>query len=189
MSLALLFLLSLASDSAIQVPRDAGLYFLTPQGLIRIEGRSVSVSVSHKKLPMSGGLPVVGNQSRAEILGAHANQSATSTPVFFYRVPAGEESTGAGNLVLVRLRSKAKHREFTISSEAEWNANTGIPLRSQVEFNVKQVAGGVFRWNPRTTSFPASMAFIFFAGGTCLAFSTTSPCRPIRSNSGTHRRQ
>jgi hypothetical protein len=164
MSLALVFLLSLASDPATQVPADAGLYFLTPQGLIRIEGRSVSVSVSHKKLPMSGGLPVVGNQSRAEILGAHASQNATSTPVFFYRVPAGEESTGAGNLVLVRLRSKAKHREFTISSEAEWNANTGIPLRSQVEFNVKQVGSGVFRLEPSDDLVAGEYGFYLFRG-------------------------
>ena len=164
MSLALILLLTLVSDPAVQVPREAGLYYLTPQGLVRIEGRSVSVASSHKKFPMSGGLPVVGNQSRAEILGARAQQNATSTPVFFYRAPPGEESTGAGNLVLVRLRSRGKHREFTISAEAAWNANTGIPLRSQVEFNTKQVESGVFRLEPSDDLTLGEYGFYLFRG-------------------------
>jgi hypothetical protein len=164
MSFALALVLALASDPAIQVPHEAGLYFLTPQGLVRIEGRQVTVASSHKKLPMSGSLPMVGNQSRAEILGAHANQTATSTPVFFYRAPTGEESTGAGNLVLVRLRSRGNHREFTISAEAEWNANTGIPLRSQVEFNAKQVESGAFRLEPADDLKTGEYGFYLFRG-------------------------
>jgi len=164
MPLVLALLIAFATDSAVQVPHDSGLYYLTPQGLVRIEGRSVSVASSHKKLPMSGGLPVVGNQSRAEILGGHAAQIASSTPVFFYRVPAGEESTGAGNLVLVRLRVRGKHREFTISAEAEWNASTGIPLRSQVEFNAKQVESGVFRLEPADDLNDGQYGFYLFRG-------------------------
>ena len=164
MCFALALLLAFTSDSGVAVPRDPGLYTLTPQGLVRLEGRSVTVASSHKKLPMSGGLPVVGNQARAQILGAHAAQSATSTPVFYYRVAPGEESTGAGNLVLVKLRSRGKHREFTISSEGEWNANTGIPLRSQVEFNIKQVESGVFRLEPADDLNPGEYGFFLFRG-------------------------
>jgi hypothetical protein len=164
MSLAFALLLALASDPAVAIPHDPGLYYLTPQGPVRVEGRSVTVSSTHKKLPVGGGLPGIGNQARGELLGAHAAQNATSTPVFFYRVPAGEESTGAGNLVLVRLRSRGKRREFTISSEAEWNANTGIPLRSQVEFNTKQVESGVFRLEPADDLKAGEYGFYLFRG-------------------------
>lgn len=164
MSFALALLLALASDPAVEIPRDAGLYCLTPQGLVRVEGRQVTVASSHKKLPVGGGLPLLGNQSRAEILGAHAMQNTTSTPVFFYRAAPGEESTGAGNLVLVSLRSRGTHREFTISAEAEWNASTGIPLRSQVEFNTKRVEGGAFRLEPADDLNPGEYGFYLFRG-------------------------
>ncbi|HEY6290765.1 MAG TPA: hypothetical protein VI455_04280 [Terriglobia bacterium] len=110
MLLALAILIAFAQAAPVQVPHDPGLYYLTPQGLVRIEGRSVTVA-PHKKVPLAG-----GSAAKAEILGAHAGQSVSATPVFYYRVPAGEESTGAGDLVLVKLKSYGKAREFTLGS-------------------------------------------------------------------------
>lgn len=162
---ALLVLLQAASAPAPPAPHDAGLYYLTPQGLTRIEGRAVSVARSRKKVPLSGSLPMAGgSQIRAEILGAHAARTISATPVFYYHAPAGEESTGAGDLVLVKLRARGNHREFTISTDPEWNANTGVPLRSQVEFNAKQVESGVFRLEPADDLDAGEYGFYLFRG-------------------------
>ncbi len=162
---AALALLLLQAAASITPPRDPGLYYLTPQGLVRIEGRAVSVARSHKKVPLSGSIPVTGgNKTRAEILGGHAAQVVSATPVFYYRVPAGQESTGAGDLVLVKLHAQKKLREFTISTDPEWNANTGVPLRSQVEFNARQVESGVFRLEPSDDLDPGEYGFYLFRG-------------------------
>lgn len=158
-------LLLLQAATAVAPPRDPGLYYLTPQGLVRIEGRAVSVARSRKKVPLSGSIPGAGgNKTRAEILGGHAAQVVTATPVFYYRVPTGEESTGAGDLVLVKLHAEKKLREFTISTDPEWNANTGVPLSSQVEFNARQVESGVFRLEPADDLDPGEYGFYLFRG-------------------------
>jgi len=158
-------LLLLQANTPVAPPHDPGLYYLTPQGLVRIEGRSVSVARSRKKVPLSGSIPVAGgNKIRAEILGEHAGQIVTATPVFYYRVPAGQESTGAGDMVLVKLHAEKRLREFTISTDPEWNANTGVPLRSQVEFNARQVESGVFRLEPADDLDPGEYGFYLFRG-------------------------
>ncbi len=158
-------LLLLQAAASITPPHDPGLYYLTPKGLVRIEGRSVSVTRSRKKVPLSGSIPVAGaNKTSAEILGAHATQVVSSTPVFYYRVPAGQESTGAGDLVLVKLHPRKTLREFTISTDPEWNSNTGVPLRSQVEFNARQVESGVFRLEPADDLDPGEYGFYLFRG-------------------------
>ena len=164
---AILFALLQSAGAAAPVapPNDPGLYTLTPQGLVRLEGRAVSVARSRKKVPLSGSLPVAGgNQTRAEIIGGHAAQSVSTTPVFYYRVPAGQESTGAGDLVLVKLRVRKTLREFTISTDPEWNSNTGVPLRSQVQFNTREVGSGVFRLEPADDLDAGEYGFYLFRG-------------------------
>ena len=158
-------LILLQAATPATLPHDPGLYLLTPQGLVRLEGHAVAVARSRKKMPLSGSLPLAGgNQTQAEILGEHAAQVVTATPVFYYRVPAGQESTGAGDLVLVKLRSRKKLREFTISTDQVWNANTGVPLRSQAQFNARQVEGGVFRLEPADDLDPGEYGFYLFRG-------------------------
>jgi len=158
-------LLLFQAAAPVTPPHDPGLYYLTPQGLIRIEGRSVSVARSHKKVPLSGSIPGAGGtKNRAEILGGHAAQVVTATPVFYYRVPVGQESTGAGDMVLVKLHAEKRLREFTISTDQEWNANTGVALRSQVEFNARQVESGVFRLEPADDLDPGEYGFYLFRG-------------------------
>jgi hypothetical protein len=162
MLIALAFLLTLSPAENIQIPPESGLYYLTPQGPVRLEGRAVTVTRSHKKVPLPG---VGGGQARAEILGVHAEREVSSSPVFYYRVPAGSESIGTGDLVLVRLRKQDKRRrEFTVSGEAEWSASSGIPLRSQVQFNTRQVESGVFRLEPADDLAAGEYGFYLFRG-------------------------
>ena len=149
---------------SVQVPPDPGLYYLTPQGLVRIEGRSVTVEGGRSKIPLKDSLPGVGSQAKAAILGAHAAQRVTETPVFYYRAPSDEEFTGAGDLVLVKLKPHKNRREFTISTEGEWKANTGIPLEAQVQFNSKRVEGGVFRLEPADDLEKGEYGFYLFRG-------------------------
>jgi len=161
MFIGLMFLLALSTAENVQVPPEPGLYYLTPQGPVRLEGHAVAVSRPHKKVPVPG---VGGGQARAEILGIHAEREVSSSPVFYYRVPAGSESTGAGDLVLVKLRKHEKLREFTVSGEADWSASSGIPLRSQVQFNTRQVENGVFRLEPADDLVAGEYGFYLFRG-------------------------
>ncbi len=149
--------------ASVQVPPDPGLYYLTPQGLVRIEGRSVTVEGGRSKVPMRSSFPLF-NETRAAILGAHAAQRVTETPVFYYRAPADAESTGAGDLALVRLKPRKNRREFTISAEGEWKASSGIPLQSQVQFNSRRVESGVFRLEPADDLNKGEYGFYLFRG-------------------------
>jgi hypothetical protein len=153
----------LAVDS-VSVPPDPGLYYLNPQGLRRIEGRAVTVEQSHNYVPLKGRLPGQGNKSKAEILSVRAEDRVSSTPVFYYRVPAGNEAAGAADLVLVRLKASHGHREFDLTSEGEWKASAGIPLRSQLELLRKHVEGGVYRLMPAKDLKPGEYALYLFRG-------------------------
>jgi len=164
MLVALAILLAWFPASSVEVPPDPGLYYLTPQGLVRIEGRSVTVEGGRSKIPVKHSLPVVGDQAKAAILGAHAAQRVTETPVFYYRTSSGAESIGAGDLVLVKLKSRKNRREFMISAQGEWKESSGIPLRSQVEFNSRRVDSGVFRLEPADDLDAGEYGFYLFRG-------------------------
>ena len=153
----------LAVDS-VSVPPEPGLYYLNPQGLRRIEGRAVTVEQSHTHVPLKGSLPGQGNKSKAEILSERAESRVSSTPVFYYRVPPGGEAVGAADLVLVKLKTTHGHREFNLSSEGEWKASAGIPLRSQLELLRKQVEGGIYRLVPAKDLRPGEYALYLFRG-------------------------
>jgi hypothetical protein len=153
----------LAVDS-VSVPPDPGLYYLNPQGLRRIEGRAVTVEQSHNHVPLKGTLPGQGNKSKAEILSQRAENRVSSTPVFYYRVPPGGEAAGAADLALVKLKTTHGHREFDLSSEGEWKASSGIPLRSQLELLRKQVESGIYRLVPAKDLKPGEYALYLFRG-------------------------
>jgi hypothetical protein len=164
MVLALTIVLGLFPAVSVEIPRDPGLYYLTTQGLVRIEGRSVTVEGGgHSKVPLRESIPL-GNETKAAILGAHAAQRVTETPVFYYRVPSDAESTGAGDLVLVKLKPHKNRREFTISEQGEWKANAGIPLQSQVQFNSREIESGVFRLEPADDLDKGEYGFYMFRG-------------------------
>ena len=165
MSLCLALLLAAASVASVEAPQDPGLYYLTPQGPVRVEGRAVTVERSRRKVPLSGKVPGAGGTPvHAQVLGPHAAQQVSETPVFYYRTPADEESAGAGDLVLVKLRSRGNRREFTISSQADWNGSEGVPLRAQVQFNVRRVERGLFRLEPADDLVPGEYGFYLFRG-------------------------
>ena len=153
----------LALDS-VPVPPDPGLYYLNPQGLTRIEGRAVTIDQSHSHVPLKGALPGQGSKAKAQILSEHAEAKVSSTPVFYYRVTSGGEGAGAADIVLVRLKATHGHREFDLSSEGEWKASAGIPLRAQLELLRKQVERGVYRLVPAKDLGPGEYAFYLFRG-------------------------
>jgi hypothetical protein len=164
MLVALAILLAFLPAISVEVPHDPGLYYLTPQGLVRIEGRSVTVEGGRSKIPVKHTFPVVGDQAKAAILGPHAELKVSDTPVFYYRAPSSGESTGAGDLVLVKLKSHKNRREFTISAQGEWKESSGIPLQSQVEFNSRRVESGVFRLEPSDDLEAGEYGFYLFRG-------------------------
>lgn len=147
----------------VQVPHDPGLYYLGAEGLARIEGHPVTVEHGRNRVPLGGSLPM-GNRVRAEILGDHAQRQVTATPVFYYRVEPGQEAIGAADLVLVRLSAKSDHREFNLSSEADWQSSAGIPLKAQVKFYTKEAQDGVYRLVPAEDLSPGEYGFYLFRG-------------------------
>jgi hypothetical protein len=159
----LILTILLAVDS-VTVPPDPGVYYLNPSGLRRIEGRAVTVEQSHSYVPLKGTLPGQGNKSKGEILSERAENTVSPTPVFYYRVPPGSEAAGAADLVLVKLKTTHGHREFDLSSEGEWKATAGIPLRSQLELLREQVEGGVYRLVPAKDLKPGEYALYLFRG-------------------------
>lgn len=179
-----LVLLLLATEP-VRVPRDPGLYYLMPPDTSRIEGRAVTVSQGRSRMPLGRSMPAPmkaiggGGQSEAEILGEHAAQRVIAAPVFYFRAQEGQEATGAGDLVLVKLRVKKNHREFTISAEGPWQSNTGVPLRSQVEFYAKRVESGLYKLTPAEDLKPGEYGFYLFRGrdlpGFLYDFSVASP--------------
>ena len=120
MILALTMLLGFSPAVSVEIPRDAGLYCLTPQGLAPIEGRSVTVEGDKSKVRDS--LPGVGSQAKAEILGGHAAQRVMETPVFWYRVPSGAGIHRRGRFRAGYVKPRKNLRDFTISEQSEWKA-------------------------------------------------------------------
>lgn len=159
----ILFLLLLAADS-VPVPSDPGLYYLNPKGLARIEGRAVTLSARSHRVPLSGPLPIGGGKVSAEIIGEGAEQKVTSAPVFYYRVPPGSDATGAGDLVLIKLKRRRGRRDFELSPSGEWQTNAGISLRSQVQYYAKQVSSGVYKLVPAHDLDAGEYGFYLFRG-------------------------
>jgi hypothetical protein len=165
-----LVLLLLAFDSA-KIPTDPGLYYVAASGLERIEGHAVTVEHSGSKLPplpMKGAMPFGGgNKVQAEILGEHADEAVPPTPVFYYRAAHGnEDEAGAADLVLVKLKTKHHRRMFELSSSSkdDWNSSAGISLNSQIRFNDKRVASGVYRLVPAEDLDPGEYGFYQYRG-------------------------
>jgi len=160
-------LLALLATDAIQVPSDPGLYVLRPQGLTRIEARTVSLASEGNKLTSTATLGVMKRgRVTAEIVGPTAEHKVTSAPVFYYRTAAGSDAARAGpaDLVLVKLKRKHDRRRFEISTQSEWKASAGISLRSQVDFYKKQVESGLYKLIPTQDLEPGEYGFYLFRG-------------------------
>jgi len=167
MSSILGILLLAVAVEPVSVPRDAGLYYLHGKELARIEARSVTVSQngggSGSKIPMKSKIPIAGGSKvSAQIIGEQAEHKVTSIPVFYYRVTPADATVGTGDLVLVRMKVKRKHREFQLSASGDWKTSAGIPLRSQVEFLSKQVETGGYQLTSAEDLEPGEYGFYLF---------------------------
>jgi hypothetical protein len=160
-------LLAALAAEAIQVPADPGLYVLGPQGLARIEARTVSLTAEGSRLKSAATLGMVGRgRVTAEIVGATAEAQVTSAPVFYYRAAPESDAARAGpaDLVLVKLKRKRDRRRFEIGAQAEWKAGVGVSLRSQVDFYKKQVESGLYKLIPAQDLEPGEYGFYLFRG-------------------------
>lgn len=166
MGTVLAILLFLLAADPVDVPPDPGLYYLNPGGLARIEGRTVSLDRKGSRLTSSATLGIKGDRKvNAQILGEHAEQKVVSAPVFYYRAPAAKETLGGvGDLVLVKLKTRKRRREFEISREEDWKSSAGISLKSQVEFYKKQVDSAVYKLVPAESLEPGEYGFYLFRG-------------------------
>lgn len=161
-AILVILLFALTSD-AVQIPADPGLYYLN--GPTRIEGRPVALARTGSRLKSSATLGIKSRNVSAQILGARAEHKVISTPVFYYRVAPGSETVGGvGDLVLVKLKRQRGHRQFEISAQGEWQAASGISLRSQVEFYKKQAESGLYKLVPARDLEPGEYGFYLFRG-------------------------
>ncbi len=148
----------------VRIPSDPGLYYLNPKGVTRIEGRAVTVAQTGSRVPLTGSLPMNRGKVNAQIIGESAEHKVISTPVFYFRVASGEEAAGAGDLVLVKLKTKHSRREFQLSAQRDWQAGSGISLRSQLQFYTKQVERGVYKLVPAQDLERGEYGFYLFRG-------------------------
>ena len=105
--------------------------------------------------------PLASNGVRAEILGEHAQTTLNASPVFYFR-PEKNTATVVGDLVLVRLKARRHHREFEVSSKGEWNSASGISLRDQILFYLKQEEPGLYKITPAEDLDPGEYGFYEF---------------------------
>ncbi|MGH9430116.1 MAG: hypothetical protein ACRD3T_01075 [Terriglobia bacterium] len=154
------FLLAVA---AIQVPQQPGLYYLTKSGVERIEGRAVTLESGGGERKLSVKAPLASAGVRAEILGEHAPVTLNSSPVFYFR-PQKNTDVVVGDLALVRLKVRRQHREFEVSTKGEWNSASGISLKDQVLFYLKQDEPGVYKITPADDLDPGEYGFYEFRG-------------------------
>ena len=167
MQAVIAILFALLAVEAVPVPSDPGLYVLGPQGLTRIEARTVSLASEGSHLASTATLGVRGRgRVTAEIVGATAEHKVTSAPVFYYRTPPGSDAarSGPADLVLVRLKRKRDRRRFEIGSQGDWKASAGISLRAQVDFSKKQVESGLYKLIPAQDLEPGEYGFYVFRG-------------------------
>lgn len=131
----------------IQVPAQSGLYYLTKSGAERFEGRAVTLETGGGSRKLSVKTPLASTGVRAEVLGDHAQTVLSSSPVFYFR-PQKNTDTVVGDLVLVRLKVRHHHREFEVSAKGEWNSASGISLKDQILFYLKQESSGLYKITP-----------------------------------------
>jgi hypothetical protein len=153
----------LLATAAIQVPQQPGLYYLTKTGVKRIEGRGVTLASGGGGRKLSVKAPLASEGVRAEILGEHAQITLNSSPVFYFR-PAQNTDTAVGDLALVHLKVRHGHREFEVSAKGEWNTASGISLKDQVLFYLKQDEPGVYQITPADDLDPGEYGFYELRG-------------------------
>ena len=153
----------LLTTAAIQPPSQPGLYYLTKTGVERIEGRAVTLESGGGSRKLSVKTPLASNGVRAEILGEHAQITLNSSPVFYFR-PEKNTDTVVGDLALVRLRIRHHHREFEVSAKGEWNSTSGISLKDQILYYLKQEDSGLYKITSADDLDPGEYGFYEFRG-------------------------
>lgn len=149
--------------AAIQVPQPPGLYYLTPSGVEPIEGRAVTLETGGGGRKLSVKAPLSSTGVRAELLGEHAQITLGSSPVFYFR-PEKNTDTVVGDLALVRLKVRHNHREFEVSTRGDWNSASGISLKDQILYYLKQQETGVYKITPSDDLEPGEYGFYEFRG-------------------------
>ncbi len=153
----------LFATAAIQAPPQPGLYYLTQSGVKRLEGRAVTLESGGGSRKLSVKAPLASTGVRAEILGEHAQITLNSSPVFYFR-PEKNTDTVVGDLALVRLKVRHHHREFEVSAKGEWNSSSGISLKDQILYYLKQEEPGLYKITPADDLDPGEYGFYELRG-------------------------
>jgi hypothetical protein len=146
-SMATIFAWLLFAATAPQVPAQPGLYYLAKSEVKAITARAVTLETGGGSRKISVKTPLASTGVRAEVLGEHAQTELGSSPVFYFRAQQSSDAV-VGDLALVRLKVRHRHREFEVSAKAEWNSASGISLKDQVLYYVKQEEPGLYRLTP-----------------------------------------
>jgi hypothetical protein len=150
---------------SVLVPDEPGLYYAEANHFTRVEGRAVTLVESGGHIPLKGSLPLAGSSgTKAQILGESAELKVTPTPVFYFRPAKDNEASGAGDLVLIKLKRRKHCREFEVSSKPDWKASSGIPLKAQVRYYSRQVERGLYKLFPAEDLDPGEYGFYLYRG-------------------------
>ena len=161
---------SAAQSARESVPTEPGMYVEAANGFTKIIGQIAEFRRSGSKLVSDATLKIKSQKENIQLLGAHAQNTVSVRPVFYFIPARGEADAGvnAGDLILVHLEEKTERRQFEIAARGSWRSSSGISLTHQIQLFRSEVKAGVYKMEPATTLKQGEYA-LFLARGQGMA--------------------
>lgn len=157
-----------SGDPSRPIPDDAGLYAGDHSGRFKhIEGRTMSFERSGTLLSsiLTGG--VHSAKINVQLPGEHARVKIGPNPVFYYRTFGSDEATGLDRvlaLVLTRMGVRGGRRRFEIPARGFLGRSSGVSVRHPIDYDVREVAPGLYRLTPAQKLKEGQYAFYLLPG-------------------------
>lgn len=154
------------ATSVRDIPSEPGLYAVTSQGLIKIEGQAVSFVRSGSRLVSTVTVGIKSEKGNLQILGTTASHTLDSKPEFLFKTAPGNEAAGgsAGDLVLLRLRVHGERRQVELGARGFGRESRGPSIRSQIQCLRREIEPGLYRVIPAEALTDGEYAFYLYRG-------------------------
>jgi len=94
------------------IPAEPGLYFITQNGTVRIEGQVISFERTGSLIVSGVTARIKARKINFQLPGKHSKNVVNESPAFFYRMSPEliQQGAGPGDLVLLRMEVKGARR-------------------------------------------------------------------------------